>query len=234
MSLAISYEELRREIGRFIGIGRDSDAWTTDQATDVSDILRAGLRKFYYPGEHRWSFLCPTATLDVAADDFDYDLPLDFCGMWSNFSFAQGAVQRNVTPMEEHDLRSILSMRNSSGPPRYYAVRVKPQAPGNVERYEVIFHPVPNVAYTLTYRYVLDCPDLSLSNIYHLGGARHSETLLESCLAIAESRLDDQEQIHYKRFMECLAMSIQLDASERLGPRINVVQGLMPKTIPEP
>lgn len=70
--LTLTYASLRREIGRFLGYGRDPDAWAdgSDAATDVEDILRSGVRRVItpppLPGErysHEWSFLRPVATL---------------------------------------------------------------------------------------------------------------------------------------------------------------------------
>lgn len=66
-ALALTYTELRRWIGRQIGKDRDPSAWSSVTGTDAADILRSGLRQFYWPpvlaGEstpHVWSFLQPT------------------------------------------------------------------------------------------------------------------------------------------------------------------------------
>jgi hypothetical protein len=69
--LTVTYSILRREVGRFLGYGRDPTAWTggSDEAVDVEDILRSGVRRVLtpppLPGEkkaHEWSFLRPVAT----------------------------------------------------------------------------------------------------------------------------------------------------------------------------
>lgn len=66
-TIGLTYTELRRHIGREIGKNRDPTAWDSTTSSDAGDILKAGLRQFYWPpilaGEstpHVWSFLQPT------------------------------------------------------------------------------------------------------------------------------------------------------------------------------
>ncbi len=70
--LTATYSMLRREIGRFLGYGRDPTAWAagSDEYVDVEDALKSGIRRVVtpppIPGEkygHEWSFLRPVATL---------------------------------------------------------------------------------------------------------------------------------------------------------------------------
>lgn len=72
-SIGLTYTELRRWIGREIGQDRNPASWDSTTTTDGGDILKAGLRQFYWPpvlpGEttsHLWSWLQPTlAQLEV-------------------------------------------------------------------------------------------------------------------------------------------------------------------------
>lgn len=75
-ALTLTYDLLRREIGRFLGYGRDPTAWTggSDQVLDVADILRSGVRRVLTPpplkGErygHEWSFIRPTTSFSTTA-----------------------------------------------------------------------------------------------------------------------------------------------------------------------
>jgi hypothetical protein len=66
-NIGLTYTELRRHIGREIGKDRDPSAWSSATTADAGDILKGGLRQFYWPqvlpGEstpHVWSFLQPT------------------------------------------------------------------------------------------------------------------------------------------------------------------------------
>lgn len=73
-TLGLTYTELRRWIARQIGKDRDPTAWSSTTQTDCLDILKAGLRQFYFPPVqpvHVWSFLKPTLrelTLHAAYD----------------------------------------------------------------------------------------------------------------------------------------------------------------------
>ncbi len=75
-TMTVTYDVLRREIGRFLGYGRDPSTWdvTSDQFIDVSDILLSGLRRVLtpppIPGErysHEWSFVRPTVQFNTTA-----------------------------------------------------------------------------------------------------------------------------------------------------------------------
>lgn len=69
-SLQITYAELREELGIYLSGNRTVGSWSSTQTSDVSHILRSGLRKAYYPPSlgpgqpaHQWSFLRPWDTI---------------------------------------------------------------------------------------------------------------------------------------------------------------------------
>ena len=82
-TLKITFSELKSEVGRYLDLDRDSDNWTADELADVTEIIKRGLRQFYFPLKtdpnkpaHRWNFLRPSATLTiwddvVAGDEID-------------------------------------------------------------------------------------------------------------------------------------------------------------------
>lgn len=218
MPLSIDYNTLRREIGRFLNLGRDPDNdWSSQQASDVADIIRSGLRRVYWPPllpapegrpqqpQHAWSFLRPVSTLDVKAGVSTYTLPEDFSGMLSGATFAGGSA--DVVPEEQ-----IRSLAARSGTPIYCAVRPRPITDGSIETaYEILLYPTPSADLTASFRYTRNPPEISADNPYPLGGPKLSELILESCLAAAEKTLEDTEGIHAKRFMECLVAAISQD-----------------------
>lgn len=220
-TLSITHAEISREVGHFLGWDRDSSNWSADQTTDFGDILKRGLRRFYYPpplqpGEprHEWSFLRPSASLSLTSSDFDYDLPDDFSGVIIEDSLTMGvaAANRRLTKIDAAELRALQSLDDQSGEPVYYAVRVKAHAPTTGMRYEALFYPTPNAAFTVLYNYVI-APDVITSvNIYPLGGAAYSECILQSILAAAEEKMDDDPQgVHQTRYIDQLAACIRLD-----------------------
>jgi hypothetical protein len=82
---------------------------------------------------------------------------------------------------------------------------------GKTTQYEALFYPTPDSTYTVSYRYSLTPPDLSEQQPIPLGGPQHGETIIEACLSAAEKLNQDTEDIHERRFLECLARSIQAD-----------------------
>jgi hypothetical protein len=222
MTLAVTYDKLRREVGRFLGYGRTTASWSSTQTEDVADILESGLRRFYFPlvsagegqqGLHRWSFLQPLATLEVSSGTRAYDLPEDFAGGLECFTFAAGSDLAKTYRAEEEKVRSLHAKADLNGPPRYFAIRPKVSVDGVATRYEVIFYPVPDATYTLSYRYAVEPGSLDAANSMPLGGAVHGETILEACLAAAE-KLNDEEGLHSKRFAERMSASIQMDLEQ--------------------
>lgn len=229
MSLALDYSQIRREIGRFLGIGLDPDAWNSDDILHVADIIRSGLRRFYWhavlppSGEnarakapHSWSFLKPLRTITLAANTSTYDLPDDFGELLEpTLTWEAGEDKEPIAVVSERQLRSLASQANQpAGTPRYAAIRAKAPAEGGPTLHEIVFYPTPGAVETVSYRASIIPQDLSETNQYPLGGGQHAETILESCLAAAEKTLHDTEGVHSKRYFECLAASIQSD--ERL------------------
>lgn len=220
MSLKISYDELRREIGRYLGFDRTPANWDAVQAQDVADIIRGGIRNFYWPPSlegvpsHKWSFLSPTDTVSVSKTATEYDLPSDFVRLCADFTYShndKGGTLANVT---EDVIRSLNSSEALRGRPKYCAIRAKEQA---VDRYELMLYPSPDVSYTLQYRYEKLPDELSGDNPYHLGSAAHSETVLAACLMVADKMLNKESAdavgggLNYQQFASCLRASIALD-----------------------
>lgn len=74
--LALTREELRSEIGFYLGYGRDSSVWDSGQLANINTCVAKGLRQFYAPtplsGDngvmHKWSFLEPMSTVTLYPD----------------------------------------------------------------------------------------------------------------------------------------------------------------------
>lgn len=217
MSLQITYDELRRELGRFLGYDRDPDEWDSTQTTDVADILKSGLRSFYWPnvGDKRyvWSFLRKLATIDTAANTSSFLLAADFEGGLEGLTHSNNSTRRWISRTNEFELRALLSHSYKTGVPEYGALRAVQPSGGDRMRYEVLLYPVPDDTYTLSYRYATSPDELDDTNPYHLGGAVHSECVLEACLAAAEKVMQPETQpVHLPRFQECLQASIKIDS----------------------
>lgn len=69
-TLALSFTQLRQQIGQEMGFTADSANWDAATAAAIDFCVASGLRQFYFPPplrpnapSHRWSFLRPITTL---------------------------------------------------------------------------------------------------------------------------------------------------------------------------
>jgi hypothetical protein len=83
------------------------------------------------------------------------------------------------------------------------------------QQFRLKIWPVADQAYTIQFQYYLNPDALTGAFPYCYGGAQHAETILESCLAIAEERLDDTSEVHGAKFKERLAASISKDRTQK-------------------
>lgn len=219
-TLSIDYSDLEAEVGAFLHHGPDPSEWSARQSAQVDRIIQAGLRQFYYPPAmegvelgYRWSFMQPTTTIATVADTSTYDLPDDFGSITGQFQYeVDKTFLRGVTQVSIGQILELQQHDDDSGKPRHFATRFKTSDGSDGQRHEVIFWPTPDAAYTLTYRYDAYAGKIDKHNYpYPLGGMKHSETLIESCLAVAESRGNDEDGQHARMFQRMMASAVALD-----------------------
>ena len=230
-SLSLTLTLLQKEVGWYWLGERTSSNWSTAETDQINEVINAGLRQFYHPPPvgggklaHKWSFLEPVTTLTTVATTSDYTLPASFGGMTGPLTYA--ASDNRWYPIEitsEHRIRMLRQrdFNTLNTFPLSAAVRARASNGSDGQRFELLLWPTPDKAYTLSYRYHALQSKLSASNPYPLGGEAHAETILESCLSIAEQRLEDKAGVHSQKFHERLAASISYDKQqftpERMG-----------------
>jgi hypothetical protein len=226
--LSLAFAEIARAVGHYLGWGRDNSLWDAIQTQDFNDILRRGLRLFYYPPSgdekpyYEWSFLRKTGTITLQTGDFDYDLPDDFGGtiLDKSFSFPASSGKRTLMKVPESEIRNLRAADFSSGSPKYYAVRNKLYDISSGQRWEALFYPEPSSVENntaLTYRYV-HVPDQLA--VYPAGGAQYSEVVLAAVLAAAEYQNDDDPNGPYmNRFREMMSVAIRNDTNQKQNDR---------------
>ena len=220
-SLSLSLTSLRKEVGWYWLGERTSGNWSSDETDQIDEIIYSGLRQFYHPpavpGErigYKWSFLEPVTTLSTVDGTEDYTLPASFGGMLGPLTYA--AADNRWYPVDltgEYRIR-ILRQRDFNSLksyPQAAAVRAKTSNGSDGQRFELLVWPKPDDAYTLSYKYHAIQAKLTTSNPYPLGGQMHAETILESCLAIAEQRMENQSGVHSQKFVERLTASVAHD-----------------------
>jgi len=216
MELSISYDDLLLEVAQFLGYGSDA------RRTDVDSFVQAGVRRFYFPpavegieAGYQWSFMCPTTTIETADGLRSQELPSDLGRVIGSFFYDQSEHRASIVQVSEERYQALISRSTDESPPQ--VARIRHAAAASGQRLEVAWWPIPDDAYTLTYSYEAYAGKLSADNPYPLGGMRHADLVVQSCLAVAEQRANDERGIHTAEFERMLAAAIQRD--RRLGAR---------------
>lgn len=225
-TLSLKYGDLAGEVGHFLGYGRGADggdvAWTGAQEAAIESCLKSGLRQFYFPppvegvsGSHDWSFLRPTAQVTLASGESSVKLPDDFGGFEGEVTLVSSSTAYCPVPLvnEGQVRRWHAESPSSTGTPRAAALEPLKGTGGRDrgQRFRLAVFPTADAAYTLSFCYYV-LPDALTDALPHAyGGTVHAETILESCLAVAEQRLDDSAGVHTMKFRERLMASISLD-----------------------
>jgi len=151
--------------------------------------------------------------LAVTAAAYIYQLPADFGSIEGPFTLQSTTSAWSKIPLvAEAQVRDRHVGNSITGKPLMAAIRPKAFVGTATGRYEVFFWPAPDASYTLQYRYNVQVLRLSQTALYALGGAVHSETILECCLWVADERESDNPQSGHKQSaMERLQASIRAD-----------------------
>lgn len=237
-SLSLQYVQLKGEVGEFLGYGRGPDngndsLWNAAQISDIDFCVASGLRQFYFPppaegerGSYDWSFLKPTASCPFVSGATTVLLPDDFGGFEGPVTLlttSTTAMPWKIEWRNEGSLREMYAVNPSmTGPPMFCAqMPLKGTTGTQGQRFQLLLFPAADQDYTLQFQYYIAPDYLSGAFPYAYGGAPHAETILESCLAIAEQRRDDATSVHTAKFKERLLASISMDRRnkpQKLGP----------------
>jgi hypothetical protein len=119
-----------------------------------------------------------------------------------------------VPPISIVSESKLLDMRAHSDlveSPRYAATRYLVSTGAIGSRQEILFFPTPGRSPLLSYDYEAYCGSLTDALPYPLGGMQVAEVYIESCLALAESRINDELGIHAAQFQTLLIDAISRD-----------------------
>ncbi len=228
-TLSLTYDELRGEVGFFLGLGRGSaqggSAWSNDDERTINFVVKSGLRRFYYPSDpevapsgYDWSFLKPVASLSLASGASTLRLPDDFGGLEGQVTVSSSTGGYAPIPVVGEGMirQRFAESPSATGRPLMAALRpLKGTTGAQGQRFELFVWPTADATYTLQLAYYVAADYLNTAFPYHLGGSVHAETILESCLAIAEQRLDDAMTVHTMAFKERLLASINHDRKNK-------------------
>lgn len=150
----------------------------------------------------------------------DYDLPDDFGSIIGSFSFAQkDNAWYTCKVVGENRIRELrqreFNQNFANGDPQFAAIRTKNKTDVNIgTRSEVLFWPTVTSTGTVSYRYRVSVNKPIGANDYVAGMPMHAETILYSCLAEAERRMDGERGVIWEKFMELLQSSVIRDQQD--------------------
>jgi hypothetical protein len=194
----------------------DTDARATYVSDDGSEMTLYGVSgvadgtSTWYPSDddddttNAWT---PTEIADTS----QYDLPDDLGRIVGSISFSANEYRQSVTIVPIGQILEMRALNAFISSPRVAAIRYKPSDGTTGQRQEILFFPQPDQAYTMLYEYEAYNGKLSDENPYPLGGMQLAELYIESCLAVAESRLDEVIGNHTAQYQALLADAIARD-----------------------
>lgn len=228
-TLAVSYDDLRREVGLFLGWGRDPSTWTSDQGTDFTYVLKDGLARFYWPTDedgkamdHEWSFLTTTSKMTTIDGQFEYDMPDDFGDIVGPVFYAAASFTVEIEVIDAWQMRRMQQNATGEGKPVYVAFEAQRMSGLEQQRWKMMLHPTPGDGYEIVYRYNI-LPDalVDATREYPYGGAMYRETIVEAVLSAAELKfMDGTSGEHTLAFRRALAAAIGRDSRANKGEKL--------------
>lgn len=226
-TLSLKISDIQAKLGTYAGWGRGAlfgeTAWTTTQQAVIDDATQSGYRRFLFPEPqegsreaYAWSFLRPSITLTLIAGASKVPLPDDFGGIEGQLTIqsTSGVMWGPINICNQGEVDAKFSVwPTTTGKPVMACVkwrRGNTSAAG--QRAELYVWPLADGAYNIRFQYYV-LPDFmdATKAPYALGGMAHSETVLESCLAVMEERLDDIVGVHAQAYEKRLQASISMD-----------------------
>lgn len=225
-SLALTYANLKSDVGHHGGYNRTVASFTSAQAADVNAAINSGLRRFY--GEHPWRFLRPTMTIELSEDATEVDLPMDFGGTSGDLTFTDQVGSSSIPIVGEQIIRR-LRQTSMAGRPQCVAIRPKDRVGEDPQTWELMIYPTPDQDYDVEITYRIQAAALVTTDAeYPYGGMDHAETLRWACRAAFDSEILGQIGVAEARYQQELAKSVQKDsrmAAESLGFGVPGIEG---------
>lgn len=145
-----------------------------------------------------------------------YTLPSTFGHVLGTMTYTDTSLVSSLRMVGEGMIRELEQGGYSSGRPIYFSVRPKACDGSSQQLFQLVMYPYPDSAYTFRYRYsILPNMLVDTTNEYALGGPIHAETILQSCIAVAEHRINGTRGIEFQRYTELLAASIEADRMQQ-------------------
>lgn len=230
-NLTLTYQDLMTEVAYEMGYGRNFlDPTSSAEGRQCDSIVQRAYRAFLVPSTtpmgmtYQWSFLRAIASFNTVIGTAFYDLPDNWGAPIGEPFMTTGEYNRPVAIQNVETSRLDYHLTNfpNTGPaqPRIMSIVPKAFSPTTGQRWQVGFWPTPDAVYQLQWRYHVLPNKLSATAPYHLGGMKHSQTLLAGCLAVCESVKHESQGEKKAEYNERLLASIAMD---RLDSSVDLV-----------
>jgi hypothetical protein len=182
-------------------------------------------------------FISATGGIGFSITDSVYGLPTAFGGIEGNITLAAASGYMPVRQVSEDQIREMfLNSGVQTGVPMYFCVRPwrSPQIDrignkgqiGMYTRYELVLFPRADATYQMSFRYLYVFPGIAdyiasggtMTDMHPPGMAYHHETILASCLAVAEEYADSPNGKYKEYFRNRIAASVALDRKTSGSP----------------
>lgn len=223
-TLADTYRDVIGSLGFEAGWRRGADngdpAWDSRKQATLTHVMKSGLRQFYQA--HDWSFLSPRVRFTLPSGTRALLMPFDFGGILEPhiYLIADSGTSGGEIKVT-NDVRRRFALNNSAQGRPYY-VEIEPRdgtSRQTGQRWQLVFYPEPSAEYTIEFYQQIHGQILTAEVPYALGGPEHSETILASCLAVWENRIDHippgPNAPRFIDYRDKLATSIKNDRKKR-------------------
>ncbi len=153
-------------------------------------------------------------TFRLVRSPANYDLPDDVSRIVGSLHYASNEYRREVLIVPVGRLLEMRAGTSLTGYPEFAAIRYKTSDQTTGSRQEILFWPEPDAYKVLSYEYEVYQGVLTDGAPYPLGGMKMSELYVESCLAVAEQRANDNSGLHTNMFHMLLADAVSRDRSQ--------------------
>ena len=140
-----------------------------------------------------------------------YDLPDNFGRLIGTLHYPEAAYRHTIQIVPASRIVDMYAYSNLTDDPTYAAVRYKADDGSYGQRQELLLFPTPTAPWTLSYEYEAYSGALSDDFPYPLGGMQLAELYIESCLALAETRINDAIGQHAQQFSVLLIDAVARD-----------------------
>ena len=190
------FSDVYSSVSEFLGLGSSP---TGTDLTKVKNLTYRGYLRFLSPQDaatgmpYVWTFMRQNFVLITESGKWEYELPSDFKQFYGDPKLSAGEQYQNPAMRQLDQVYSMRTNDDTTGYPRYFAVRAGKYTKDLGQRYEIVFWPTPDSGYQYNMQYVIEPPKVENDSDYFIGGAEASECIL--CCALAAAELQEDEII---------------------------------------